>query len=183
MKKTVNELEIPLELVFTIPESLMPPETIQRSFAVLRTHLSEGALTTTFLEDLDHSETSVTIRSGRFSTYTLIYLDSEKESEPTSAAGTEPTSQTEESTANPDEIAPTLPPETKESSDPASSTGEKERTPTTSETERKGAKTGDTALSLPVFSAVFAVSLGIVLVLVFLRRKHGNPSGNNESKK
>ena len=205
VKKTVNELEIPLELVLTIPESLMPPETIQRSFAVLRTHLSEGALTTTFLEDFDHSETSVTIRSDRFSTYTLIYLDSEKESEPTSATGTEPTSestapattdqtpapstsdeptsQTEESTANPDEIAPTLPPETKESSDPASSTGEKERKPTTSETERKGAKTGDTALSLPALSAVFAVSLGVVLVLVFLRRKHGNPSGNNESEK
>lgn len=73
----VTALDHEIELSLDIPEILRSvPAGYTRSFSILRLHTGEdGTLQAQILPDLDSSPDTVTIKSDRFSVYSLIYRD------------------------------------------------------------------------------------------------------------
>ncbi len=72
-EQSITEIPSEIEIVINIPDSL---KKTGRIFSVLRTHENaDGSLELTGLTDLDDSDDTVTIRTGKFSIYTLLYSD------------------------------------------------------------------------------------------------------------
>lgn len=85
----LSELKRPVELVFPIPAELrQTPGNISREFLILRTHQVDGALVTEALLDEDDNPNTYTVRSSRFSVYTLAYQDTQRESFGSSGSAT-----------------------------------------------------------------------------------------------
>lgn len=75
----LTSLAQPITLTFTIPDELLNvPGNTTRTFSMLHTHLEGTDYSTTALEDLDDKLETYTIRSDRFSVYTLAYKDTQK---------------------------------------------------------------------------------------------------------
>ena len=80
-RTSLSTLARPITLTFVIPDELLDiPGNTTRTFSMLRTHQEGADYTTTALEDLDGDLETYTIRSDRFSVYTLAYKDTKKSS-------------------------------------------------------------------------------------------------------
>ncbi len=77
----LSELKKPVVLVFQIPAELRQTSGgVSRNFTVLRTHQINGVLVTEALSDEDGDPETYTVRSSRFSVYTLAYRDTQQKS-------------------------------------------------------------------------------------------------------
>lgn len=75
----VEELKRPIRIQLTVPDSLKKPAGVRyRTYAVMRVHDGEVEL----LPDIDSQTNTVTIETDRFSTYVLVYRDTENLEEP-----------------------------------------------------------------------------------------------------
>lgn len=70
-EQAVTNLNAPLTITIDIPEDMLPKHGEVRTFRVIRVH--DGVAT--ILEDLDDNPNTITIRTDRFSTYTIVYKD------------------------------------------------------------------------------------------------------------
>lgn len=71
----ITETAKKIAITITVPDSLKNPSGVKtRTFAVIRVHNGEAEL----LTDLDNDADTITIETDRFSSYTIVYEDTEK---------------------------------------------------------------------------------------------------------
>lgn len=74
----ITELGRPIRIQITVPDRLKKPaDKKSRTYAVMRIHDGEAEL----LPDIDNQENTVTIETSLFSTYVLVYRDTENTTE------------------------------------------------------------------------------------------------------
>ncbi len=173
--ETISELGIPLRLVLTVPEELVPPEGTVRKFALIRTHEFGGKLVSHVLEDLDQEASTITVDSGYFSTYSMVYADSKKEEESTDAEETTESQETtesgeskEEGSASSESTAPGNPTKPGGPSRPKSEEGKKGTG--TAGLAGQNVKTGDQAPVLPAICGIFAAILAAALLISYKKK-------------
>ncbi|QNM04706.1 leucine-rich repeat domain-containing protein [Qiania dongpingensis] len=168
--ETISELGIPLRLVLTVPEELMPSEGTVRKFALIRTHDFGGKLVSQVLEDLDMEASTITVDSGYFSTYSVVYADSKKEEESTETEiTTEPQETTEseeskeEGSGSSESTAAVNPTRPDGPSRPGSMGGKNGKG--AAGTAGQNVKTGDQAPVLPAICGIIAAILASALLI------------------
>ncbi|MCD2493117.1 leucine-rich repeat domain-containing protein [Lacrimispora sp. NSJ-141] len=167
--ETISELSIPLRLVLTVPEELMPSEGTVRKFALIRTHDFGGKIVSQVLEDLDLEASTITVDSGYFSTYSVVYADSKKEEESTEAEETtEPEESKEEGSGSSESKEAGNPTKSAGPSKPGSSVGKNGKG--AAGTAGQNVKTGDQAPVLPAISGILAAILVAALLISYKKK-------------
>ena len=74
-EEKIQETQENMTIVIALPEEVLPPPGVKRSFQLLKTYEKDGRFYTDFIPDLDDSEETITISTNSYQSYQLIYCD------------------------------------------------------------------------------------------------------------